>query len=461
MGEKGLADFEELILRIHDKSIIPLVREAIDCYNVGAYRAAINTIWNVLIYDVYKKTKYLAENFEHAEAKKITYKIENQINNGNYIKEWNLIKDYLFERFKALDEIELDKLDIIKKYRNLSSHLSIYIKNGELIQPTAEETRMCIRIAIDIVLSRPPILGKSTIDYLMNDIKGTYFPENYNTFENIIKEKYLNKGDKYFIRNLLIRTLKEYFYEDEYLNQLKNLIIVLYKNFRIYFEDDVIKNIFSKIENSQIIKISELLIMKPKIIEVISSDTKLRLKEYIYRNLIISNKSNKYLNQEIFLLKLNLYKNLEISENEIMEDFKKYIYYIDTNKIAKNEFIPIAIKRRFLNICIEKIKEIDNFKESDNFIQYILSPLLSFMETKEELNNLLQNVLDNKSSNGINQIIGSFNFPNNLKIIFENIPPKVVKEGYNYLEKFLKYLEENYFYEEEDLEELKKILNKS
>jgi hypothetical protein len=40
-NNKGIVDLEELLITIYDSEIKELMKEAVDCYNIGAYKAAI------------------------------------------------------------------------------------------------------------------------------------------------------------------------------------------------------------------------------------------------------------------------------------------------------------------------------------------------------------------------------------------------------------------------------------
>lgn len=87
--DKDLVDLEELLITIYDTEIQELMKEAINCYNIGAYRAAIILTWNTVLYDSYKKAKYLAENFDDKEAKKLVLDVEEKLKNGSIASEWS------------------------------------------------------------------------------------------------------------------------------------------------------------------------------------------------------------------------------------------------------------------------------------------------------------------------------------------------------------------------------------
>ncbi|MBT1247358.1 MULTISPECIES: hypothetical protein [unclassified Thermosipho (in: thermotogales)] len=107
---QGIVDLEESLLTIYDTEVKELMKEAIDCYNIGAYRAAIILTWNTVLYDFYKKDKYLAENFEDNQAKDLVSKIETNLKSGNIKREWDLIEEYIYKKLDLIDNLELKKL---------------------------------------------------------------------------------------------------------------------------------------------------------------------------------------------------------------------------------------------------------------------------------------------------------------------------------------------------------------
>ena len=65
-----LADLEILLNSIPDENIRAYAGEAIASYSAGAYRSAIVSIWISVVYDLYQKTRYLAEQFQDKAAQK-------------------------------------------------------------------------------------------------------------------------------------------------------------------------------------------------------------------------------------------------------------------------------------------------------------------------------------------------------------------------------------------------------
>ena len=53
-------DLEELTARCRGNRARAYIQEAVDCYRVGAYRAAVITTWIAVVYDIVDKLRELA-----------------------------------------------------------------------------------------------------------------------------------------------------------------------------------------------------------------------------------------------------------------------------------------------------------------------------------------------------------------------------------------------------------------
>jgi len=81
-----LADLESLRLSIRDQVIRAYASDAIACYSAGANRSAIVSIWIAVVYDLYQKTRYLAEQFGDKATKECIKEIEAIRANSNKSK---------------------------------------------------------------------------------------------------------------------------------------------------------------------------------------------------------------------------------------------------------------------------------------------------------------------------------------------------------------------------------------
>ncbi|WGS63940.1 hypothetical protein [Marinitoga aeolica] len=442
MNNLGIIDLENLLLTIFDEEVKKLMKEAMICYNVGAYRAAIILTWNTVLYDTYKKISYLAKYFEDNEAQEIQEDIEKKLNEGKYFSEWNLIEEYLYKKLDLIDKVDCKKLSFIKDLRNMSAHLSMHLLKEEFFTPTAEDVRMVIRNAIEIILSQPPILNKKATKYLFKEILGPYFPTLYEKFEKIVIEEYLEKGGKYFLRNLVIETIERYLFGEAKHENLKNLFLVLLRHKQKYFEDEAVKKCLNKIASTkEIEKLIWIIIEEPEILNYISKGKEVLIK-YLEEQLTIFDDLPQW-KREFFPILFIIFK-FQMGKNDyesVKEITKKYIEYINLFELQKyNIYIKYfneELKEIFLESSIEHLKNLSWFDGAYKFIRNTISPLLYLVTDSGQLKTLFTNIEENKGRGKINQILESSHALENVEIILKNISKDILRENKKIVETFL------------------------
>ena len=439
---KGLVDLEELLITIYDTEIQELMKEAINCYNIGAYRAAIILTWDTVLYDSYKKAKYLAENFDDKEAKKLVLDVEEKLKNGSIASEWSLIENYIYKKFEMIDNLELQKLSFIKELRNMSAHMSMYKIKEKYFVPTAEDARMVIRNAIEIILSQPSILNKKATEYVFKEILGPYFPTLYEKFEKIVMKEYLEKGGRYFLRNLVIETIKSYLFGNDMHENLKNLFLVLFKHKRKYFENETIKKSLDGITSeSEIERLLWIVMEEPEILGYISKGKEILIK-YLEEQL----KSFKNLsdNKKEFFPFLFVILKFQVGKEDFKlrrEFIEKFIIYMNLNKLQKYKIYKIyfaeELKKILLDISIKQLISLSWFDGAYTFIKNTLSPLLYLVKDRKQLEVLFKNVKENRGRGRINQILESSHVLENVEIILGNISKEVLEENKEIVKTFI------------------------
>lgn len=205
-----LADLESLLLDIRDSNIRAYAKEAIDCYFAGAYRASIVSIWIAIVYDLYQKIRYLSEQYNDLAAQNCINDIEKIRNNPDkkQVSAWEreILKN-AYEKIKMITETEFKHLNRIQEDRNSCAH-PVLDSEGLLFQPSPELARIHIRTTIEILLSQSAIIGKPSIDALVRDVEGSYFPNQIEGVKIILKNRHLINSQKY-IENIFLFTLKQ------------------------------------------------------------------------------------------------------------------------------------------------------------------------------------------------------------------------------------------------------------
>ncbi|WP_186269031.1 hypothetical protein [Burkholderia gladioli] len=181
----SLSDIEALFLRCRADRAREYIGEAIQCYRAGAYRSAIVNTWIAVVFDLVDKIRELSLAGD-ATAQAINAQYEAyiaQINSGNEQGVKNALEfertilTTCRERLQFFDHQQLSDLNRLREDRHQCAHPS-FQRSGEPYRPTAEHARLHLRIAVDHVMSQPPIQGRSAIAELASIVASEYFPKN-------------------------------------------------------------------------------------------------------------------------------------------------------------------------------------------------------------------------------------------------------------------------------------------
>lgn len=145
--------------------------EVINNYFNGNYRSSLVMLWTVVICDLVYKLQYLKDIHNDAKATAILDEMLDfqSKNPANPKWEENLIKE-IYARTNLLEAHELDALQSLQKHRHLSAH-PVINKADILFRPHREMVLSDIRVALDSVLTKPPILTKQVFEELVEDLE--------------------------------------------------------------------------------------------------------------------------------------------------------------------------------------------------------------------------------------------------------------------------------------------------
>jgi len=164
-----IRDMELLLNKVCDNEIKSYLHEALNCYSVGAYRACVIISVIAGIHDLHNKLKYLAPS--HKEISNL----ENDVS-----QEKKELKPYEKHLIEGCSTTEIDLLnpseskDLLRclDIRNSCAHPSDYIC-------TAECSRYVFSTIIDILASKPALLGNQCIGLIYDKINSdTFFHSN-------------------------------------------------------------------------------------------------------------------------------------------------------------------------------------------------------------------------------------------------------------------------------------------
>ena len=184
MENDMLSSLDELALECVDETARTQIREAINCYQCGAYRAAIVAAYVAVCFDLIQKLKTLAASGD-GEAKGAVIQLQ-KLQDMNDQKNPRAISGLLeFERgllekfrdkFDFFGRNEFDELERLRTDRNRCAHPT-FLKNAMPFTPSAESARLHLRNALVLVLTQQPKQGKAALESLQTLVLSSYFPK--------------------------------------------------------------------------------------------------------------------------------------------------------------------------------------------------------------------------------------------------------------------------------------------
>jgi hypothetical protein len=186
-----LASFDELVLRCADDNSRSHIREAVRCYEAGAYRSAIVATYIAVCFDLIEKMRVLAA-ADDAEAKARVEELEQlqaiQLKGDptavpGLLRFERKLPELFRDKFEFFGAIEFDQIDRLITDRNRCAHPT-FLHSEEPFHPSAEFARLHIRNALELVLTQEPKQGKSALKALRAIITSEYFPTDETEIRN-------------------------------------------------------------------------------------------------------------------------------------------------------------------------------------------------------------------------------------------------------------------------------------
>lgn len=166
-------------------------KEVSSSYFNGNYRAAVVTLYSVVINDLLLKLEELNGIFRDNKAKGILKEIKEQQSSNPTSSEWE--KD-IIKRIKQstqlLDNVDSNRIESLTKDRHLCAH-PVVDKEEKLFTPNKETVAAHIRNMLESVLTKPSLLSKKVLSTLVVDIASRRnYLINENETEKYLKAKY-------------------------------------------------------------------------------------------------------------------------------------------------------------------------------------------------------------------------------------------------------------------------------
>jgi hypothetical protein len=204
----NLIDLEELIEQCNGLRAKAYIREAVDCYKIGAYRACIITTWVAVVYDIVDKLRDLALTGDAQAAHKVK---EFEVINAKrdveaalkFEREILALAQEPYEFLSAYEELELRRL---QEDRNRCAHPNL-VREDEVFRPTPELARTHMRHAVDLVLKCPPVQGKAALGLVQKEVESQYFPATVDDAFEVLKNSPIARARQSLIKTFIFGAL--------------------------------------------------------------------------------------------------------------------------------------------------------------------------------------------------------------------------------------------------------------
>lgn len=200
-----MKDLGQVEIEIRDSRTKPLVSEAIRCYNAGAYRAALVSLWIAVNVDLVQKLQNLSDTGDGA-ARDYLSTFTKAVETRNVHQAQNFERNLLEkckDDFDLLTHREYQELKRLREDRDLCAHPG-FTDTDTLFQPGNELVRAHIISAHLATFSHPPIAGKTQIQLLESEIDGDGWPDTSDYFV----ERFFKRSTESVRKNLVKLILK-------------------------------------------------------------------------------------------------------------------------------------------------------------------------------------------------------------------------------------------------------------
>lgn len=171
-----MRDLEVLLSRVRDPDVREHFREAIDTYQVGAFRSTIINTWICVAFDLINKIRFLAIQGDGA-AKSHVDRLDKAIRENKIMQLQDMERKLLdiAKELELISQREHLELERIYKDRHACAHPA-FLDSSQVFSPSSELARVHLATAVDDALSLPPISGRKRIEELQYELDGDTWP---------------------------------------------------------------------------------------------------------------------------------------------------------------------------------------------------------------------------------------------------------------------------------------------
>lgn len=201
-------DIEDLVQRCRSSNARAYIKEAVDCYRIGAYRACVITTWIALVYDFIDKLRELSVAGDAAAAKRVAEfdDIQKKRDTEAALKFEREVLTIAMNAFELITIQEMHDLNRLFEDRNRCGHPNLN-RDNEVYTPPPELARLHLRVTIEHVLERPPVQGKAALALLQQTVDSDYFPVTVDDAEPVLKATPLPRAKRNLVREFFLGAL--------------------------------------------------------------------------------------------------------------------------------------------------------------------------------------------------------------------------------------------------------------
>ncbi len=201
----SLVDLEELVQRCRSASARAYIKEAVDCYHIGAHRACVILTWIALVYDFIDKLRELGLAGDVGAAKRVSEFdiIQKKRDTEAALKFEREVLTMAQDEFELITIQEMSDLARLFDDRNRCGHPNLN-RETEVYTPPPELARLHLRNAVEHVLQRPPVQGKAALTALQQTVDSDYFPIVVADAEHVLKATPLPRAKENVVREFVL-----------------------------------------------------------------------------------------------------------------------------------------------------------------------------------------------------------------------------------------------------------------
>lgn len=426
--------FEMELENIKNNTTKEYLKEVITSFNLGNYRSAIVSLYNVVLCDLVFKLKTLSEVYEDLKANEILEKLGINNTDQKYAIWENTLVENIVSKTNLLDKQEEQLIKRLKEDRDHCAHLAL--KDFTLYSPNKDQTRAHIRNMFELVFLREPLLHKDIIVSILKDIEtyyttvGSLHPER---FGHYLSTKYYTKLNEKVELNLFktlwnfvfVKTGGEYdenriacyyglyylvaIHPQKFLNYVKNDPSSYYGNIKMNDKESNY-GIKSGTEKLSAIDINSISFPQAFLIYFLSEykDFFAELKGHITE--IMQHEAEQNINlliRAIFLSKdfKNHLKGIKDYKGQVFngfKDFNFYDYYVrDTSiDLEQMKFLALEAENRnctsdLVEFVLKWLNEIGSYDSAYMVMENMIFPIFKYFN-REDVERLAE-IMDNNS----------------------------------------------------------------